>query len=229
MEIAPESGYDFALRFDCDQLPNPDKFLNDLSDIKRHLFAGPLETAFNALQESRSASLAPFMVSYRANEAMFILPSESKILVTFLVDFADSTDKAIARIFLQEFLEAQRAIRNAPPVLFSKEPPKELSKIPHPFATPSETAAGFLSFAVEERHLTGSNKEKAITLLTGFRNYLHYHIKCSKTYLHMRMRKRVVGWMQVLNRALPDLEGEKKTASGKTFLADLNYTQSFGI
>jgi actin related protein 2/3 complex subunit 2 len=56
-------------------------------------------------------------------------------------------------------------------------------------------------------------------MFTSFRNYLHYHIKCSKTYLHMRMRKRVVGWMQVLNRALPDLEGgEKKTAGGKTFV-----------
>lgn len=33
--------------------------------------------------------------------------------------------------------------------------------------------------------------EKAATMLQGFRNYLHYHIKCSKTYLHIRMRKRV--------------------------------------
>jgi hypothetical protein len=33
----------------------------------------------------------------------------------------------------------------------------------------------------------------------------------------MRMRKRVAGWMQVLNRAVPEVETEKKTATGKTF------------
>jgi actin related protein 2/3 complex subunit 2 len=119
---------------------------------------------------------------------------------------------------LQEFLEAQRVVRNAPPVSFSpRDPPGELLKLAQPFAGGRSDAAGYLSFAIEERHLTGANKAKAITLLTGFRNYLHYHIKCSKTYLHMRMRKRVAGWMQVLNRALPDVEGEKKTAAGKTF------------
>lgn len=34
----------------------------------------------------------------------------------------------------------------------------------------------------------------------------------------MRMRKRVAGWMLVLNRAVPEYENtEKKTAAGKTF------------
>ena len=50
MEVPPSDGYNFALEFNCDQLPNPDKFLNDISEIKRHLFGGPLERAFNALQ-----------------------------------------------------------------------------------------------------------------------------------------------------------------------------------
>ena len=36
--------------------------------------------------------------------------------------------------------------------------------------------------------------------------------------LHMRMRKKVNGWLQVLNRAfMPAEEKEKKTSSGKTF------------
>jgi len=35
----------------------------------------------------------------------------------------------------------------------------------------------------------------------------------------MRMRKRVANWLQILNRAKPDKEaGEKKTASGRTFV-----------
>lgn len=61
--------------------------------------------------------------------------------------------------------------------------------------------------------------ESCVTLLAGFRNYLHYHIKATKTYMHMRMRKRVVGLLQVLNRAVPEAEEKaKKTAQGKTFV-----------
>ena len=70
---------------------------------------------------------------------------------------------------------------------------------------------------LEPRHVAGERLEKAITLLSGFRNYLYYHFKATKTYLHMRMRKRVQTWLQVLNRAVPETDTEKKTASGKSF------------
>jgi len=130
------------LQFDCDSLQEPDKFLNDISEIKRHLIGGPLDHAFSKLLDKQSESLALSVVQYRQNEAIFICPSSSKIVVIFLIDFADPTDKAIARVFLQEFVEAQRTIRNAPPVTFSKDTPGELSKLKHPFTKPTDTAAG---------------------------------------------------------------------------------------
>lgn len=215
LEVQPAIGYDLSIQFDCDSLSNPSQFLTSISELKRNIMSGPFENNFTALQNKTSDNLTINMIQYRKNEAIFICPSASKIVVIFVVDFNDVTDKVIAKVFLQEFLEAQRTIRNAPPVSFSRDPPGELSKISHPFKS---DVAGYLSFAVEERHITGTHKEKAITLLTGFRNYLHYHIKCSKTYLHMRMRKRVAGWMLVLNRAVPEYDNaEKKTATGKTF------------
>jgi len=113
-------------------------------------------------------------------------------------------------------VEAQRLVRTAPPVSFSKEPPLELANARFAY---NADAIGFLSFALEERHVAGDKAAAhAVTMLTGFRPYLHYHIKCSKTYLHMRMRKKVAGWMQVLNRAIPEVESEKKTMAGKTFV-----------
>lgn len=133
----------------------------------------------------------------------------------FLVDFIDATDKALARTFLQQFVEAQRSIRTAPTASFSREPPLELA---NENILVNSDISGFLSFGFEERHVQGNLKSVAITLLTGFRSYLHYHIKCSKTYLHMRMRKDVASWLQVLNRARPEVETEKKTMAGKTFV-----------
>lgn len=210
-------GFDLAIEFDCDAIgEDPEEFLNNISELKQHVASGPIHKAFTALVNKTSASLTPMVVPYRKGECMFVCPAESKITVIFLVDFVDITDKAIAKVFMHEFVEAQRTVRNAPPVTYSPSTPPDLRNVQH---TANPDAVGYISFAVEERHIKGDKYlQKAITLMTGFRNYLHYHIKCSKTYLHMRMRKRVAGWMQVLNRAIPAEEHEKKTAAGKTFV-----------
>lgn len=115
-----------------------------------------------------------------------------------------------------------------------------------------------LSPVLTPRHFQDNNKEDTIDLIHTFRNYLHYHIKCSKAYLHQRMRARTAGLLkvggenggkkvsardtlrsrharltvallspirlsppcsvQILNRARPEVEKEKKTASGRSFL-----------
>lgn len=78
---------------------------------------------------------------------------------------------------------------------------------------------GFVNFTLFPRHFAADKRERSIVALVNFRNYLHYHIKCSKAYMHMRMRKRVTMLLQILNRAKPEASGgEKKTASGRTFV-----------
>lgn len=217
LETSPADGFDFAIRFDCDNLSaEPERFLNNVAELRKNILGGPLDRAFNALLAKKAAGLPPVVVEVRKDEPMFVVENGGKIIVIFAVDFPDDTDRALAKVYLQEFEEVQRMnVRNAPPVLYSPGPPGELSRIPS--YSPKANLAGFISFSVEERHIAGPGKDNAIALLTGFRNYLHYHIKSSKTYLHMRMRKKVANWMQVLNRAIPDIETEKKTASGKTF------------
>lgn len=218
-EATPDQDYNVAIEFDCDRLTDPEAFLERISLLKRHVMSGPMSRAFTALVAKKSEGMPVCRVDYRKGESMFVCPSATKVVVIFLVDFPDTTDKALAKVFLQEFMEAKRVVTNAPPVsYFPKEPPAELASIVASLKI-SPDAVGFISFALEERHVQGERLENSMTLLSGFRNYLHYHIKCSKTYLHMRMRKRVAGWLQVLNRAVPERLGdrEKKTADGKTF------------
>lgn len=220
MEATPDPEYNVAIEFDCDRLPDPAAFLERVSLLKRHVLSGPMHRAFSALVAKKSEGMPIMRIDYRKTESIFVCPSATKVIVIFLVDFIDSTDKALAKVFLQEFMEAQRSVRTAPPVsYYPKDPPSELASIASSIKYNSD-AAGFLSFALEERHVLGDKLENSMTLLSGFRNYLHYHIKCSKTYLHMRMRKRVAGWLQVLNRAIPEREdgADKKTAQGKTFV-----------
>ena len=215
METVADDCNSIALQFDCDNLKNPSEFLEKISDLKKLIFSGPMEIAFTALQKRTSCISPVIALEYRKNENIFICSSESKVVVIFHIDFQDSTDKAIAKVFLQEFAESQRTVRSAPPVSYSKDPPGELIGVKYNYNTDS---VGFLSFALEGRHVEGTKKETALSLLSGFRNYLHYHIKCTKTYLHMRMRHKGSHWLQVLNRAIPEIQTEKKTIAGKTFI-----------
>ena len=103
-----------------------------------------------------------------------------------------------------------------------------------------------MSVVLFARHFTQpAQRQATIQLIQFFRDYLHYHIKCSKAYMHSRMRAKVESWLkvrvdrvkwiiasvlththtlfgdQVLNRAKPesdDKNKEKKLASGKTFV-----------
>lgn len=81
---------------------------------------------------------------------------------------------------------------------------------------------GYVTFVLNPRHYTTPAQRTAtVQLVQYFRDYLHYHIKCSKAYMHSRMRAKVDSWTKVLNRAKPDLMAEpkeRKTASGKTFV-----------
>jgi len=118
---------------------------------------------------------------------------------------------------MQEFVDARRRLGAAPPVTFSVNPPLELKeyKITEPTGN-----LGFITFAVLKSHLEGGRKEKVIAVLPAFRNYLQYHIKCSKSYFHSRMRARVVSLLKILSRAKQDKIEEKqmKTSSGRTFV-----------
>ena len=130
---------------------------------------------------------------------MYVIPKSDRMLVIISVDFPDVTDYSLSKVFLQEFVEAQRVVRNAttPSVTFSKDPPSELSSLG---LTSSEQTVGFILFQFLKTGMNDGSRKRAVSLLSQFRTYLHYHIKASKTYLHMRMRKRVNNWLQILNK-----------------------------
>ncbi|KOB73956.1 Actin related protein 2/3 complex subunit 2, partial [Operophtera brumata] len=85
-------------------------------------------------------------------------------------------------------------------VLFShKEPPLEL--------VDTDARVGdnisYVTFVLFPRHTCASARDNTIDLLHMFRDYLHYHIKCSKVYVHSRMRAKAGDLLKVLNRARP--------------------------
>ncbi len=90
--------------------------------------------------------------------------------------------RVVAEVFLREFADARRdsALQLAPAVSFSKNVPKELEGV----AVEEGEGVCYISFALFKRHWD-SKAEASVSAICQFRNYLHYHIKCSKVPLGM--------------------------------------------
>ncbi|KAI9270397.1 Arp2/3 complex, 34 kd subunit p34-Arc-domain-containing protein, partial [Phascolomyces articulosus] len=222
----PEQGYDLTLVIDLDSVPDDqeakDALIRKVSLVKRNLLAAPFERAFIEQeqyedQEKTNPSSELMSVHYRSEEAIYVKSSFDRVTVIFSTKFKDETDKIFGKVFLQEFVDARRrpALQNAPQVLYStREPPMELRSVVQD--TPDTS---YVTFVLFPQHFTkGDVREETISRIQIFRDYLHYHIKCSKAYMHTRMRARVRDFLKVLNRAKPEVANvEKKTVSGRTF------------
>jgi actin related protein 2/3 complex subunit 2 len=216
VQSSPEQGYDLSIQFDIDNLPgNKEKFPESASLLKRHLMAAPLKRAFAAAEKNQNFSM--MSIEYREGEAIYIKAEPERVTVVFSIMFKDADDQVFAKIFLQEFIDAKRnnVVNNPPALSFStKEAPGEIKGQP---GVKEGEGYGFVTFVLFGLHI--KNGDKTINTIQTFRDYLHYHIKCSKAYLHNRMRLKVEAFLQVLNRAKPTdaAPKEKKTAAGKTF------------
>jgi len=211
-----ENGYDVTLQVDTASKPaDVAKLAREIALVKRHAFAAPFYRVFADIEAKKPAGNL-IEIRYRDDEAFYLKPEADRVIVIFSIQFRDQDDVVFAKVFLQEYQDARKTMSNSPSVLFSqKEPPMELKGVKNLKVTEGQ---GFVSFVLFASHITGNKKEKSIDNIQTFRNYLHYHIKCSKAYMHTRMRNKVKSFLQVLNRAKSTPESaEKKTITGKTF------------
>jgi actin related protein 2/3 complex subunit 2 len=148
-------------------------------------------------------------IDYRPTESFWVRTNGDRVQVIFSIKFSDPDDAVFGRVYLSEF---GKNLSGAPAVdVKHREPPRELANMRN------ANADGYVTFMLENRHYSPRQLDKTLNMLVQFRDYLHYHLKCSKAYLHIRMRTRVDLLLQVLNRAKQELPKEKKTASGRTF------------
>jgi len=217
IQSSPEQGYDLSLQFDTDKIPgNKEKFPEAVSLLKRHLLAAPFKRVFQEVEKG-SPSSNVISIAYRDDEAIYIKPEKERVTVVYSINFRDPGDQVFAKIFLHEMAEARKNISNAPSVAYShREAPGELKGVS---GVKEGESHGFVTFVLFPNHINAKNADRVINNLGIFRDYLHYHIKCTKAHLHTRMRTRVDILLQILNRARPTdaAPKEKKTAAGKTF------------
>lgn len=212
-----ENGYNVTVQIDISAPPAEaqlEALVKNISLMKRHALGAPFNKAFTEVEKKAPGPLIE--IRYRDEEAFFIKSEIDRVTVVFEIKFTDADDIVLAKVFLQEYQDARRTMSNAPAVIFSqKEPPGELKGVKGLRVGPG---TGYVTFVLFAPHITGKKKDVSIDNIQTFRNYLHYHMKCSKAYLHTRMRNRVRSFLQVLNRAKSDPTSvNKKTITGKTF------------
>ncbi|XP_041477878.1 actin-related protein 2/3 complex subunit 2-like [Lytechinus variegatus] len=213
-----EEGYSVSILYDLDNLPaNKAEAAEKAALLKRNCFASVFEKYFK-YQDEEVASKTTAVINYRDDETMYVSSQGDRVTVIFSTIFKDDDDVIIGKVFMQEFKEGRKASHTAPQVLFShKEPPRELEG--------SNAAVGdnigYVTFVLEKRHTNPKARDNTINLIHTFRDYLHYHIKCSKAYIHSRMRFRTSEFLKILNRAQPEDQSQKtqkKTVTGRTFV-----------
>ncbi|KAI8325350.1 P34-Arc-domain-containing protein [Martensiomyces pterosporus] len=214
--------YQITLQFNLDELPEDRAGLaKHVSLLKRNVLASPFVRAFE-YWESQQEGAGPLMAThYREDEAIYVQAQQDRVTVIFSTLFKEEVDRVLGKVFLQEFVDARRqaSIQNAPQVFYSsREPPLEIRHLP---GLKQDESVGYVSFVLFPRHFTDlESREKTISQIQLFRDYLHYHIKCAKAYMHSRMRTRVKEFLKVINRAKPDRTtagSERRTATGRYF------------
>jgi len=216
--VDSESGYGLTLQFDLDKAPaNKEAFAENVAQVKRFLLGAPFKKVFREVEAGKGGG-AVTTLAYRDDEAIYLKPEKDSVSVVFSVNFRDAGDQVLSKIFLQEYVNSRRGINNAPGINYSKETPGELAGVA---GVEEKETQSFVTFVLFKAHINEKIADKTIGSIQNFRDYLHYHIKCSKAFMHTRMRARVDMLLQILNRARPaDMLAlkEKKTMTGKTFI-----------
>ena len=130
------------------------------------------------------------------NQFILVCPARDRVTIVFPVYFEDTTDEAIAKLFMQQFKQAPHKVGSKSDPFFDYrrgcDPPLEFAEF---FRQGSKTEdfdiniSGFVTFTFLEGHLgQQENIERVTENMLMFIDFLDYHIKYAKSYLHKRMR-----------------------------------------
>jgi len=208
--VAADDGFDVTVQLDLSNIPdNWEEIVKKCGLLKRNCFAAVFEKYFE-FQEKEEVGQQRAVIHYRDDETMYVEAKSDRVTVIFSTIFKDASDIILSEVFMREFKEGRKATATAPTVLFNnKEPPEDLK------STDARTGegVGYITFVLFPRHTKADTRDNTIDLIHLFRDYLHYHLKCSKAYIHSRMRAKTSDFLKVLNRAKIEDESAKKKIS----------------
>lgn len=203
-----DEGFDVTISCGIEELTSSEGKIEKYSCLKQEILSLPIRRTLKELSDKSNTTTAtkPFIVQLGNESQDFyaVTPSTdcTQLIILFAMNFPDPTDQILAKVFLQEFYDVRNnRMEDAPVVLYGKEPPKELAGLMA--AKPADSKAlNYLTLVLFPRHYaTPEQQAHLLKTLPFLSDYLHYHLKCSKAYLHQRMRAKAGDFLKMLNRS----------------------------
>ncbi|KAF2934911.1 actin-related protein 2/3 complex subunit 2B isoform X1 [Oryza sativa Japonica Group] len=193
-----KEGYTLTLRLNFSGLTRPKdrtKAINQISLLQSVILSSQLKDMLASLGSSGTMKLV-----YNQRDPFFVSKTPVKISAIFPMRFRDDTDLAIASSFFQELqdLGSTSSFSRAPRCSWSPIPPPELRG---EYVHHLTTNGGFVSFDILARHVKGRRAARTAWILLNFQSYVKYHIKCTRSYIQSRMRKRLEIMTEVIDDA----------------------------
>ncbi|XP_057959696.1 actin-related protein 2/3 complex subunit 2B [Malania oleifera] len=200
-----KEGYQLTLRLNFSKIPKGKesvKIITEISTVQTIILSSQLkEILRNASSKDTFQGIyKPIKLVYHPREPFFVIIQTDEITAVFPMRFKDKSDVILATAFFQELMDVGRseAGAKAPPCTWSPIPPPELRG--EPFEDLS-TNGGFVSFEISSRHIERKRLDKTVWSLLNFYACVKYHIKSTRGFLQRRMRKRMEGLVEVLQKA----------------------------
>ena len=211
-----DTTYTHAVEFTLhDKSPEEQKKLITLvCRLKANILAIPF--LFVASLVKDKSNFAPFEIDYRGKtgESIYITPTDKGAAATYSIRFSDEGDKVIGGVFFQELTAARQRVPSAPAVSSSNDPPSDLSAFELP--TRDQKLFAYVTIGMQDAQLSDRKIQDTSYYMPLFRDYLHYHIKCAKGFMHQKMRARTAAMLKILDAAKPEPKHKvKRTITGK--------------
>lgn len=124
------------------------------SCFKKDFLGAPIRRALKQLQGGQGNPSDSCEISYRIDEKYWVVAAKGEVTISFALHFDNPTDRALARIFLLEFSDSKRYVKNPPAIMYHDiKFPESISK----FFPDGEKAAkysnGVIQFTLFPGHL----------------------------------------------------------------------------
>ena len=167
-----------------------DKFAKEtaekLSNFRVRIYASVLDKMLNEVINKKNPKTLKFHLNDK--NVLYVIPSTDRIQLLYGIDFLQTTDQSLARIFLLELKEVKNHVRNC----IDAKVYTETSEFPKQFKDSEEEPQNFSNGLCMFDLFTKNYKtiKPLLNYFVTFREYIQFHIHSIKTFLHIRMNRK---------------------------------------
>ena len=156
-----------------------------LSTFRVKIYSYALEKMLREVKENKKVQ--PLMFHLNEKNVVHMVPLKDNVQLVYGVDFLQSTDQSLARVFLQELKEAKNHVKNC----IAGNVYAEMAEVPKNILaidSPKNYSNGLVVFNLFVNKF--DTIKKFLNYFITFREYIQFHIHSIKTFLHIRMHRK---------------------------------------